>query len=130
MKTCLLASLAAAVVLLIVNLFVFPLVFGSGAPVPYANLRAEPQYAYNLVALLATAVLLAVICGRGPRGIGAASLTGALCGLLAALPSSMHLLSFVDMSPAAQIAPVAWTTATWGFAGSTIGAIYGRYEGD
>lgn len=126
MKNCLLASLAAAVVLLVVNVFVFPLVFGSGAPVPYANLRAEPQYAYNLAALLVTAVLLAVVCGRGPRTIVAASTTGALCGLLAALPSSLHMLSFVDVSPAAQIAPVLWTTVSWGFAGSTIGAVYGR----
>ncbi len=126
MKNFLLASLAAALALLVVNLFVFPLVFGSGVPVPYADLRPEPQHAWNLVALLVTAVLLAAICERVPHTIGAASLTGALCGLLAALPSALHLLSFVDVAPAKQIAPVAWTTVTWGFAGSTIGAVYAR----
>ena len=126
MKTCLIASLAAAGVLLLVNLFVFPLVFGAGVPVPYAGLRAEPQYAWGLVALLVTATLLAVICGRGERTIAAASLTSALAGLLASLPSALHLLSLVEVTPGSQIAPVLWTAVTWGFAGSTIGAVYGR----
>ncbi len=126
MRSFLLASVAATVVLLLVNLFVFPLVFGSGMPVPYANLRAEPQLALHAVALLVTGGLLSAICGRGPAGIGPASVTGALCGLLASLPSGLHTLAMVDLAATAQIAPILWTTVTWGLAGSTAGAVYGR----
>lgn len=125
-KKLLLASFAATAVLLLVNLFVFPLVFGDGMPVPFSNLRAEPQFAYNAVALLVTGVLLAEICRRTSQTIGDASVTGVLCGLLASVPSGLHMLGMVDVAATSQIAPVLWTAATWGFAASTAGAVLGR----
>lgn len=125
-KKMLLASLAATAVLLVINMFVFPLVFGDGMPVPYDNLREQPQFAFNLVALLLTGILLAEIVRRTGGGIGAGSVTGALCGLLASVPSGLHMLSMVDVPATSQIAPVLWTTVTWGFAAATGGAVLDR----
>ncbi|MDH4108106.1 MAG: hypothetical protein OEW35_07300 [Gammaproteobacteria bacterium] len=128
LKSLLAATLAAFLMLLIVNAFVFPLVFGSGVPLPYSNLRPEPLFVFNIAALAATALLLSLVCRQaGATTASGASTLCALCGLLTAMPSALHTLSLVDIAPAAQIAPVAWTVFTWGIAGSPVGLMLRRY---
>lgn len=123
LKTFLVASALALAVLLIVNMFVFPLVFGSGVPLPYSNLRAEPLFLYHAIALLATALLLVAICLQAPGSAQGAATTAAFAGLLASLPSALHTYAMVDIPIASQVAPIAWTVFTWGIAGSTIGVV-------
>ena len=122
-----LASLVALVVLLVVNLFVFPLVFGSGVPLPFSGLRAEPLYLAHGIALALTALLLVAICANSAGTPQKAMLSSAFAGLLASLPSALHTFAMVDIPIGTQIAPIAWTVFTWTMAGSTIGIVlYGR----
>ena len=121
MKSLLIGSVAALVVLLVTNMFVFPLVFGSGAPLPYTGLRDQPLFQYHALALLLTAILLAAICQRGAPTVKDATTIAVLAGLIASLPSALHTYAMVDIAIGTQIAPIAWTVFTWGFAGSTVG---------
>jgi hypothetical protein len=122
-----LASLVALIVLLVVNLFVFPLVFGSGVPLPYSGLREEPLYLAHGIALALTAVLLVAVCANSAGTPQKAMLSAAFAGLLASLPSALHTFAMVDISIGTQIAPIAWTVFTWTMAGSSIGIVlYGR----
>jgi len=128
LKSLSVATLAAFVMLLIVNSFVFPLVFGSGVPLPYTDIRPEPLFAFNIAAFFVTALLFAMICRQASAtSASGASTLCALCGLLASLPGALHTLSVVDMAPATQIAPIAWTVFTWGVAGSPVGLVLRRY---
>ena len=128
-KSVLAAATVAFVMLLLVNAFVFPLVFGGGVALPYANLRAEPLFGFNIAAFAVTALLLAVICRQASATTASgASTLCALCGLLTSLPSALHTLSMVDIEPALQIAPVAWTVFTWGIAGSPVGLVLRRFR--
>lgn len=127
-KTYVVAAALALAVLLFVNMFVFPLVFGSGAPLPYSNLRAEPLIVLHALALFTTALLLVALCAQGlPSAQGGATVAG-LAGLLASLPSALHTHAMVDTSLASQIAPIAWTVFTWGLAGSTVGSVLARAQ--
>lgn len=121
------ACLAALVVLLLVNLFVFPLVFGSGVPLPFTGLRSEPLYAVHGAALVLTAVLLVAICANAAATPQKAMLSSAFAGLAASLPGALHTYAMVDLPLGSQIAPIAWTVFTWTMAGSTIGIVlFGR----
>lgn len=121
------ASAVALAVLLLVNLFVFPLVFGSGMPLPFAGIRPEPLYVMHGLALFVTAILLVAVCQYAARTPQDAMATAGLAGLLASLPSALHTFAMVDLPIGSQIAPIAWTVFTWGMAGSTIGLVlHGR----
>jgi len=129
LKSVLAAAIVAFVMLLVVNAFVFPLVFSGGVPLPYADLRAEPLFGFNIAAFAVTALLLALICRQASATTASgASTLCALCGLLTALPTTLHTLSMVDIEPATQIAPVAWTVFTWGIAGSPVGLVLRRFR--
>ena len=117
------ACLAALFVLLLVNLFVFPLVFGSGVPLPFTGLRSEPIYLVHGLAIVVTAILLVAICANAAGTPQKAMLSAAFAGLLASLPGALHTFAMVDISLGSQIAPIAWTVFTWTMAGSTIGIV-------
>jgi hypothetical protein len=112
------AAFASFVVLLSVNMFVFPLIFPGGVASKFANTRPSPLVALHLAAFLATAVLLTALCAV-PRLAGstlAAAGIGAMAGLLAALPSALHTNAMATLPISGEIAAILWTTITWAIA--------------
>jgi hypothetical protein len=110
-----LPAVASLLVLLVLNLFVFPLVFPSGVASKLANTRSEPLVFLHLAALVATAALLTVLCALtrpAESSLGGAGV-GAVAGLLAALPSALHTHALAHLQTSAEVAPVIWTTVTW-----------------
>jgi hypothetical protein len=63
------ATVAALIVLLLLNMFVFPLIFPTGVTSRFANMRPTPLVALHLAAFLITAVLLTALCAV-PRRVG------------------------------------------------------------
>lgn len=94
------ATVVSLVVLLLLNMFVFPLICSNGVASKFANARPAPLVALHLAAFLATAALLTALCAV-PR-VAESSLTaaglGAVAGLLAALPSSFHTVAMAELS--------------------------------
>jgi hypothetical protein len=112
-------------VLLVLNAFVFPLVFPAGPPAPYQNARPAPLYAVHTVALLAAALLItltfAVVYPQRRTWVDGLKF-GAMLGLLVSFPSGMHTYAMVDMSYRDAITPIVWTVVTWAAAGAAVGA--------
>ncbi len=105
-------------VLLALNMFVFPLVFPSGVASKFANSRSEPLVFLHLAAFVVTAALLTVLTALmrpASSSLGAAGF-GAVAGLLASLPSALHTLALTHLAVSAEVASVFWTTATWSVA--------------
>jgi hypothetical protein len=120
------ASVASLVVLLLLNMFVFPLVFPVGVASKFANARPAPLVALHLAAFIATAVLLTALCAvpRKPRSTLAAAGIGAMAGLLAALPSALHTGALARLPISGEISAVLWTTFTWTLAAGVAHATY------
>jgi hypothetical protein len=120
------ATVASLVLLLLLNMFVFPLIFPSGVASKFANARPTPLVALHLAAFLATAALLTALCAV-PR-IAESSLVaaglGAIAGLLAALPSSLHTVAMTHVPPSAEATAVLWTTISWALAAGVAHAAY------
>ncbi|MBI2841539.1 MAG: hypothetical protein HYX75_24750 [Acidobacteria bacterium] len=124
------AAIAALVVLLVLNMFVFPFVFPTGVSSKFVNTRSEPLLFLHLAALVATAVLLTMLCVlTRPAGtsLGAAGI-GAVAGLLSSLPSSLHTHAMAHIQTSAEAAAVIWTTVTWSVAGAAAHWVY-RWRG-
>lgn len=122
----LLATIAALMVLLALNMFVFPLVFPSGIASKFANMRSEPLVVLHFAALAATALLLtvlSVLMRPVTSSLGAAGV-GAIAGLLASLPSALHTHALVDLAVSAELPPVIWTTVTWSVAAAVANVVY------
>ncbi len=120
------AALASLLVLLLLNMFVFPLIFPGGVASKFANMRPTPLVGLHLAAFLATAALLTALCAV-PRGAGsslAAAGIGALAGLLAALPSALHTSALARPPISGEISAVLWTTITWALAAGIAHAAY------
>jgi hypothetical protein len=120
------STAASLVVLLLLNMFVFPLIFPGGVASKFANTRPTPLVALHLAAFLATAVLLTAL-GAVPRVAGsslAAAGIGALAGLLAVLPSALHANAMATLPIAGEIAAILWTTTTWALAAGVAHAAY------
>lgn len=120
------ATVASLVVLLLLNLFVFPLIFPGGVASKFANARPTPVITLHLAAFLATAVLLTALCAV-PRVAGsslAAAGIGALAGLLAALPSTLHTSAMAHVPVSREVAAVSWTTISWALAAGAAHAAY------
>ena len=123
-----LATVAALVVLLVLNMFVFPLVFPSGVASKFANTRAEPLVFLHLAALVATAALLTVLCALtrpAESRLGAAGV-GAVAGLLSSLPSALHTHAMAHLQASAEVAAVLWTTVSWSVAAAVAHWTYRR----
>jgi hypothetical protein len=120
------ASVASLVVLLLLNMFVFRLVFPGGVASKFANARPTPLVALHLAAFIATAVLLTALCTvpRGPRSTLAAAGIGAMAGLLAALPSALHTGALARLPVSGEVSAVLWTTITWALAAGAAHAAY------
>jgi hypothetical protein len=112
------AALAALVVLLLLNMFVFPLIFPGGVASKFANTRPKPLVALHLAAFVATAILLTALCVimQGAGSSLAAAGIGALAGILAALPSALHTSALAQLPMRGEITAVLWTTITWAVA--------------
>ena len=112
------ATVAALVVLLLLNMFVFPLIFPGGVASKFANTRPTPLVALHLAAFLTTAALLTALCAvqRGAGSNLAAAEIGAMAGLLAALPSALHTSALAQLPLTGEISAVLWTTITWALA--------------
>lgn len=113
-----LAAFAALVVLLALNMFVFPLVFPAGVASKFVNMRSESIVVLHIAAFVANAVLLTllvVLMRSGTPGWHAVGV-GGLAGLLASLPSAFHTQALADLSVSAEVVPVIWTTVTWSVA--------------
>ena len=120
------AAVASLVVLFLLNMLVFPLIFPGGVASKFANVRATHLVALHLAALLATAVLLTALCAV-PRLVGsslAAEGIGALAGLLAALPSTLHTNAMAHVSVLGEVRAVVWTTVSWAVAAGVAHAAY------
>ncbi|MGH7865143.1 MAG: hypothetical protein ACREQB_09140 [Candidatus Binataceae bacterium] len=113
-------------VLLVLNAFVFPLVFPAGPPAPYENARSSPLYTVHTLALVTTALLITLLfaVAHPARRTWVDGLKfGALLGLVVSLPSGMHTYAMVDMSYRDAITPILWTVVTWAAAGAAVGAV-------
>jgi Zn-dependent protease with chaperone function len=112
------ATVAALVLLVLLNMFVFPLIFPGGVASKFANARPTPLITLHLAAFLATAVLLTVLCtgARLAKSSLAAAGIGALAGLLAALPSTLHTNAMAHVPVSGEVAAVLWTTVSWALA--------------
>jgi hypothetical protein len=124
-----LAALAAMAFLLVVNVVVYPVVFPGGPPEMYRYERNQPLALYHVLALLATAILLAYIFPIGYRGRKpwAEGLRfGMLMGVLVKLPWSLNTYSITDTGFSGLLTAVLWAVITYGIAGALIGAAYGK----
>ncbi len=112
------ASVASLVTLLLLNMFVFPLFFPGGVATKFANVRPEPLLELHLAAFVSTAILLTAICAVSRRvdSIAAAAGIGALVGVLASLPSSLHTVALTIQPISSEITAILWTTVTWAVA--------------
>jgi len=112
-------------VLLVLNAFVFPLVFPEGPPAPYENARLSPLYAVHTLALLASALLItltfAVVYPQRRTWMDGLKF-GALLGLVVSFPSGMHTYAMVDMSYRDASTPSGWTGARWAVGSAAVGA--------
>jgi len=120
------ATVAALVALLLLNMFVFPLIFPGGVASKFANTRSTPLVALHLAAFLVTAVLLTAVCAV-PRWAGSrlvAAGIGAMVGLLAALPSALHTSAMARLSITGEVSAVLWTTITWALAAGVAHATF------
>jgi hypothetical protein len=120
------ATVASLLVLLLLNMFVFPLVFPGGVAAKFANMRPTPLVSLHFAALLTTAVLLTALCAvlRGAGSSLAAAGIGAMAGLLAALPSALHTSALARPPIPGEISAVLWTTITWALAGGVAHAAF------
>jgi hypothetical protein len=120
------AIVAALVCLLLLNMFVFPLVFPTGVASKFADTRPAPIVALHFAALCATAVLLTTLCTlpKLAKSSVVAAGTGATAGLLAALPSSLHASAMARVSIDGEIVAVLWTTFSWALAAGVAHAAY------
>ena len=120
------AAVAALVLLLLLNMFVFPLIFPGGVATKFANARPTPLITLHLAAFLATSVLLTALCtvARVAGTSLAAAGIGALAGLLAALPSTLHTNAMAHVSVSGEVAAVLWTTISWGLAAGVAHVAY------
>jgi hypothetical protein len=123
------ASVAALLALLALNMFVFPLIFPSGVAAKFANTRSEPLVLLHLAAFVATAVLLTLLGAvvRPAASISGAASVGAIAGLLAALPSTLHTQALARVTVSAEVAAVMWTTITWSLAAAVAHWVYHRH---
>ena len=122
------AALIAFVVLLVLNMAVFPSLFGE--PVEqFVNERPSQQYLFTTLGLLTTSLLLALIYPRGYQG-GFPLLEGfrfgALVGLLVSLPHAFFVYARAEVPFSDLLIPVAWNTASWGLTGVAVALVYGR----
>lgn len=125
----LVAGVAAAVVLLVVNAALFPLVFPDGPPIPYADPRAQPLMMAHMVGFLVEGLLLASVYAafwRRRRGAGSGAVYGAVVSLFGSLAHVLHLYAEVAVAPLVVLAPVLWVMFTWALAGAVIGVIVGQ----
>ena len=120
------AAVAALVVLLLLNMFVFPLVFPGGVASKFADTRPTPLISLHLAAFLTTAVLLTALCAvrRWAGSSWAAAGIGAIAGLLAALPSALHTSALARPPIPGEISAVLWTTITWALAAGAAHATF------
>jgi hypothetical protein len=120
------ATVASLLVLLLLNMFVFRLIFPGGVASKFANARPTPVVALHLAALLATAVLLTALCAvpRLAESSLVAAGIGAIAGLLAALPSTLHTSAMARVSVSGEVAAVLWTTLSWALAAGVAHAAY------
>lgn len=112
------ATVASLVVLLLLNMLVFPLIFPGGVGSKFAGTRPTPLVALHLLAFLATAILLTALCAV-PRVVAsslAAAGIGALAGLLAALPSTLHTNAMAHVPVSGEVRAGLWTTVSWAVA--------------
>ena len=117
------------VYLVIINAFVFPMIFPDGPAEKFANAREDTLPLFHLLAFAATAILLTIVVDKladYDRSIIDGTLAGCLLGLLVALPEHLHLHAMVEATPARQFVPVVWTMTTWAVAGLLIGMIRSR----
>lgn len=120
------ATVAALVLLLLLNMFVFSLIFPDGVASKFANARPMPLIKLHLAAFLATAALLTTLCAvaRVAGSSLAAAGIGALAGLLAALPSTLHTNAMAHVPISGEVAAVLWTTISWAMAATVAHVTY------
>lgn len=123
--------LVVFVYLVVVNAFLFPMVFPDGLAEKFLNSRVENLPLFHLLAFAATALILTIIVdklGRGRHSMTTGLAAGAWLGLLVALPEHLHLFAMVDATALEQVIPVVWTVITWSLAGLIVGIIGGRAD--
>ena len=126
MKWLTISAFVVFVYLIIVNAFVFPIVFADGLAEKFLNARDENLPLFHLLAFAATAVLLTILVdklGRGRQSLTTGLVSGGWLGLLVALPEHLHLFAMVDATALRQFIPVVWTVVTWSLAGLIVGLI-------
>lgn len=114
------------VYLVIVNAFIFPIIFPEGLAEKFINSRAEHLALFHLMAFATTAALLTILVaklGHDSPSMSRGLTAGIWLGLLVALPEHLHLYAMVDATAVQQSIPVFWTAATWGLAGLIVGFI-------
>lgn len=125
----LVAGVAAAVVLLVVNAALFPLVFPDGPPVAYADSRAQPLMMFHMVAFLVEGLLLACVYAafwRHRRGAMSGAVYGAVVSLFGSLAHNLHMYAEVAVAPLVVLTPALWVMFTWALAGAVLGIIVGE----
>ena len=128
----LLISSVVFVYLIVVNAFIFPLVFPDGLAEKFINSRPDPLPLFHVLAFAATAVLLTLLVNK--LSSASSSITSGLWGgvwlaLLVAVPEHLHLYAMTQASAIEQTIPVVWTVVTWGIAGMIVAAILKKRRG-
>lgn len=120
------AAFAVFIYLIIVNAFVFPIIFADGLAEKFTNARYENLPLFHLLAFAVTSLLLTILVDKlAPRqqpGIDGL-FAGGLLGLLVALPEHLHLYAMTDATAVAQLIPVVWTLVTWSVAGMIVSIV-------
>lgn len=119
-------SFIVFVYLILVNAFLFPLVFPDGLAEKFTNARSQNLSLFHLLAFATTAILLTILVDKLVTGPGARSkgaLAGILLGLFVALPEHLHLYAMLDVTAIRQFIPVLWIICTWGVAGFIVGFV-------
>lgn len=125
------STLVVFVYLVVVNAFLFPIVFPDGLAEKFLNSRVENLPQFHLLAFAATSLILTILVdklGRGRHSIATGLAAGGWLGLLVALPEHLHLFAMVDATAVRQIIPVVWTVVTWSLAGLLVGVIGGKVD--
>ncbi len=127
----LIATLIAMVVLSLTNIVFFPMAFPDGPPEQFRSARDIPLRGYQMAALFVAAFIMSLIYPLGYRGNKPwveGLRFGMILGSLSAVPHALNVFAHANIPGGLLLTPVLWTAVTWGFAGLTIGLVYGRIE--
>ena len=127
LKWILASTLVTTLMFVVLNGWLFPLVFPNGLAEKFANAREPQLMMFHVIAFLATGGFLSfIVAFSDTTGARDTLLLGALLGLLVSLPEHLHLYAMTTAPMVDQFLPVVWTVVTWALVVGAAGWVVAR----